>query len=120
MVLITGAAGKTGQAVIRALAERRAAVRAFVYRQAHIDRMKQLGVREVVVGELRDEAVLGQAMNGVRAVYHICPNMNPDEVAIGQLAITAARAAGVQHFVYHSVLHPQSEAMPHHWHKLRV
>jgi uncharacterized protein YbjT (DUF2867 family) len=120
MILITGAAGKTGQAVIRALAEQGAVVRVFVYRQAHIDRVKQLGVREVVVGELRDEAVLGQAMNGVRAVYHICPNMNPDEVAIGQGAIAAARAAGVQHFVYHSVLHPQSEAMPHHWHKLRV
>jgi hypothetical protein len=22
--------------------------------------------------------------------------------------------------VYHSVLHPQTEQMPHHWHKLRV
>jgi len=26
----------------------------------------------------------------------------------------------VQRFVYHSVLHPQVEAMPHHWQKLRV
>jgi hypothetical protein len=26
----------------------------------------------------------------------------------------------VQHFVYHSVLHPQIEAMPHHWLKMRV
>jgi uncharacterized protein YbjT (DUF2867 family) len=46
--------------------------------------------------------------------------MNPDETAIGRTAITAARNSGVQHFVYHSVLHPQTEAMPHHWHKLRV
>ena len=27
----------------------------------------------------------------------------------------AARAQGVARFVYHSVLHPQIEAMPHHW-----
>jgi len=32
----------------------------------------------------------------------------------------AARRAGVTHFVYHSVLHPQVEAMPHHWRKMRV
>jgi uncharacterized protein YbjT (DUF2867 family) len=46
--------------------------------------------------------------------------MSPNEIEIGQLALDAARAAGVEHFVYHSVLHPQTEAMPHHWQKLRV
>jgi uncharacterized protein YbjT (DUF2867 family) len=46
--------------------------------------------------------------------------MSPDELGIGRLVIGAARSAGVAHFVYHSVLHPQTEAMPHHWQKLRV
>jgi uncharacterized protein YbjT (DUF2867 family) len=46
--------------------------------------------------------------------------MHPDEAAIGQVVIAAALSAGVQHFVYHSVLHPQVEAMPHHWQKMRV
>ena len=32
----------------------------------------------------------------------------------------AAQAQGVKRFVYHSVLHPQIEAMPHHWQKMRV
>jgi uncharacterized protein YbjT (DUF2867 family) len=59
-------------------------------------------------------------MAGARAVYHICPNVHPAEVQIGATAIAAARAAGVEHFAFHSVLHPQSEAMPHHWNKLRV
>ena len=36
------------------------------------------------------------------------------------MVIAAARSAGVEHFVYHSVLHPQVEAMPHHWLKMRV
>ena len=39
---------------------------------------------------------------------------------MGRLVIGEARAAGVQHFVYHSVLHPQVEKMNHHWQKLRV
>jgi uncharacterized protein YbjT (DUF2867 family) len=46
--------------------------------------------------------------------------MSPDEVTIGQLVIGEARRAGVEHFVYHSVLHPQTEKMTHHWQKLRV
>ncbi len=28
--------------------------------------------------------------------------------------------SGVTRFVYHSVLHPQIEAMPHHWQKMRT
>ncbi len=116
MILVTGAAGKTGRAVIAALHARGEAVRAFVRRA----RVPVPGAAEVVLGDLRDAAALGAAARGVRAVYHICPNMHPDEVAIGQAAIAAARAAEVEHFVYHSVLHPQTEAMPHHWNKLRV
>jgi NAD(P)H dehydrogenase (quinone) len=32
----------------------------------------------------------------------------------------AVQARGVKRFVYHSVLHPQIEAMPHHWRKMRA
>ena len=39
---------------------------------------------------------------------------------IGKKIIAAAREARVDHFVYHSVLHPQVEAMPHHWQKMQV
>jgi NAD(P)H dehydrogenase (quinone) len=56
----------------------------------------------------------------VRAIYHICPNVSRDEVAYARAVATAARTHGVTRFVYHSVLHPQIEAMPHHWQKVRV
>jgi uncharacterized protein YbjT (DUF2867 family) len=46
--------------------------------------------------------------------------MNPDEVTIGSLIIEEAKKAGVEHFVYHSVLHPQAEMMKHHWKKMCV
>jgi uncharacterized protein YbjT (DUF2867 family) len=120
MILITGAGGKTGQAVIKAVAARGENVRALVHREAQASAVKALGAREAVVGDMRDEEALRRAMEGARAVYHICPNVNPDEVTIGRTVITAARAAGVERFVFHSVLHPQVEAMPHHWNKLRV
>ncbi len=120
MILITGAGGKTGKAVVKALAAKSEAVRAFVHREAYESAVKALGAQEAVVGDLGDEAALRGAMEGVRAVYYICPNVSPDEVIIGNLVIAAARAAGVERFVFHSVLHPQAEKMPHHWNKLRV
>jgi uncharacterized protein YbjT (DUF2867 family) len=120
MILVTGAGGKTGQAVIQALAARGEAVRAFVHREAHAEKVQALGAHGAVVGDMRDESALRTALSGVRAVYHICPNVNPDEIGIGKAVIVAARQAGVEHFAFHSVLHPQTEAMPHHWNKLRV
>ncbi len=120
MILVTGTAGKTGRAVVRALVARGMAVRGLVRRPEQVRPLKSLGVQEVVVGDMRLRATMAGAVRGVRAVYHICPNMSPDELAIGQLVIAAARSAGMAHFVYHSVLHPQTEAMPHHWQKLRV
>lgn len=120
MIAVTGAAGKTGQAVLRALAQRGQPIRALVYRPQQSRLVLDLGAAEAVIGDMRDRTVLEAAVHGARAVYHICPNMSPDEVSIGQAMLTAASRAGVEHFVYHSVLHPQTQDMPHHWHKLLV
>lgn len=120
MILVTGAAGKTGRAIVRALVAKDAAVRALVHRPEQTGMVEELGVQEVWVGDMRARATVDQAAQGTRAIYHICPNVSPHEVPIGQSLIAAARSAGVEHFVYHSVLHPQTEAMPHHWSKLRV
>lgn len=120
MILVTGAAGKTGQAVIRALATKGEPVRAFVRRPRQIQSVMDIGAREAAAGDMCSRTAMEQVTQGVRAIYHICPNMSPDEVAIGQTVIAAAQSAGVEHFVYHSVLHPQTESMPHHWLKLRV
>jgi NAD(P)H dehydrogenase (quinone) len=120
MILVTGAAGKTGRAIITALVARGRAVRGLVHRSEQMQTVKSLGAKEAIVGDMRDEDTLRRAARGVRATYHICPNVNPDEIAIGKAAIAASRKAGVEQFVFHSVMHPQTEAMTHHWNKLRV
>jgi uncharacterized protein YbjT (DUF2867 family) len=120
VIAITGAAGKTGRAIVRALAARGAEVRAVVHREERIGMMTGLGASDVAVGDLTDRPSLRAAFDGVSTVYHICPNMRPDEVEIGERVIEACKRAGVERLVYHSVLHPQIEAMPHHWNKLRV
>jgi uncharacterized protein YbjT (DUF2867 family) len=120
MIVVTGAGGKTGQAVVAALAGRGAAVRALVRRVEQCPALMAAGARETVIGDMRQETDLRRALAGAEAVYHICPNVHPEEQAIGLNAVAAARAEGVGRFVYHSVLHPQTETMPHHWRKLRV
>ena len=120
MILITGAGGKTGEAITQALQRRDASVRALVRHNTQISQLKQCGAREVIVGDLRNPTDLQQACVDVQTLYHICPNMQPDEVTIAQNVIHAAQTQGVTRVVYHSVLHPQTEAMPHHWQKLRV
>ena len=120
MFLVTGAAGKTGKAIIQALVAKGESVRALVFRHNQVALLNQLGVKEVVVGNMLNRESVNAAVADVRALYHICPNMHPDEVAIGQIVVACAKSAGCERFVYHSVLHPQIQAMPHHWHKLLV
>jgi uncharacterized protein YbjT (DUF2867 family) len=120
MILVTGAAGKTGQAVVKALAARGAPVRALVRRVEYTPALKALGAAEVNIGSFADNGSLLRAAAGVRAIYHICPNVSPDEVVFGRAIAAAARAQNVKRFVFHSVLHPQIEAMPHHWRKMQV
>jgi uncharacterized protein YbjT (DUF2867 family) len=120
MILVTGAGGKTGKAVIAALLARGALVRGFVRSPAYEPALKAIGASEVVVGAMDDADALSRAVRGADAIYHICPNVNPDEIAFAKMLVAAGTGSGVSRLVYHSVLHPQIEAMPHHWNKLRV
>jgi len=120
MILVTGAAGKTGKAVVKALAARGASVRALVRNGEHAGALMALGAAEVSVGSFEDARALASAVAGAQAIYHICPNVSRDEVTFARAVAGAARTHGVKRFVYHSVLHPQIEAMPHHWAKMRV
>lgn len=120
MILITGAAGKTGLALLRSLQDQGIQTRAFVRNKKQAKQVEEAGASEFVLGNLEIESDLLRAMRGVEALYFIPPNIHPQEDEIGKSAIVAALKMGLSRFVYHSVLFPQIEAMPHHWRKLRV
>ena len=120
MILVTGASGKTGNAITRALTAHGIDVRAIVRHKKQIDQLKKLGAKEIIVADLLDSEKMNEVFFGATAIYHICPNMHPQEEEIGQLMIQAAQKNHLKHFVYHSVFHSQVEAMPHHWKKMRV
>jgi len=120
MILIGGAGGKTGRAIIQALHFSGIPLRAFERDHSMSESLRALGVQEVFVGDLQQENDLLRACEGIHTVIHIPPNMCEDELGLATKLFAAAKKNGVKRFVYHSVLHPQIEVMAHHWQKLRV
>ena len=113
VIAVFGGGGKTGRAVLAALADLGVAgqdVRPLV-RQGR-ERPGERGV------DLLDERSVERALSGVTVIHLLAPNLHPDEPGIVARALRAARAAGVCRVVYHSVLRPGIRAMPHHWAKL--
>ena len=119
MILVTSASGHVGTSIVRALVNADQPVRAFVHSERGLT-LKDLGVQDVVIGDLLEPSQLRSAFKGVTKVFHIGPPEHPRELAIGQTMIDLAQEYGVQQFVYFSVLHPYISALRHHWNKLLV
>lgn len=105
MILVTAANGNQGKLLVPKLVAAGLDVRAAVQSAESADHLLAIGVRDVVVGDISDPAVLGRAMRGVQWVYHVGPTLHPRERAMGLRIIDAARAEGVEHFVLSTVLH---------------
>ena len=120
MILVTSANGKTGRAVIAALTERGVPVRAMTASAASAVQLRDLGLTDVVVGDLREQADIAAACEGAIAVYYITPNFSADEPVMTDNLIAACRRAAEVRIVLHSVIHPQIQALTHHWSRLGV
>ncbi|MCS6812635.1 MAG: SDR family oxidoreductase [Cyanobacteria bacterium] len=108
MFLVTGATGGLGRRVVRLLRDRNQPVRAFVRLTSRYSELEQRGA-EVFVGNLLRERDIQKACQGIQFV--ICAHgsrPDGDAQSIDYQAtidlIDQAKAAGVQHFVYISVL----------------
>lgn len=119
-VLLTGANGRTGRAVLKALAGRGARVRAFLRKPEQWGELARLGAAEHAVGDLADRDSLFAAARGCDRVVHIGPPMHPDEVALTANVLAAARAGGGERFIYYSVLQPLRREVRHHRLKLEA
>lgn len=119
-VAVTGAAGKTGLEVVAAFVRNGHRIRALAHDQSAASRVSAVGGADVVVGDMEDAGDLRELVAGCDAVYHIPPNMDPHELEMARALVDACRRTGTRRLVYHSVLHPQCETMPHHWIKMQV
>ena len=117
MILVVGATGTLGRKVVRTLLASGEHVRAMTRILAKVDELKALGARPVR-GNLSDPESLEFAVRGVRAVvaaaHSILGRRHESSEAVDdeghRSLIDAAKAAGVEHFIYTSVF----QASPDH------
>ncbi len=119
-VAVTGAGGKTGRAILRALLGEGLDARAIVRDPGRADDLTDLGDVEVAVADQRDTDELSEALDGCDALYHLAPNVSSDEVLMGEAVIEACHRRDVARVLYHSVVAPYEPSMPHHADKGRV
>jgi dihydroflavonol-4-reductase len=110
-ILLTGASGFVGGALLRALSRRGLPVRALI--RPSSPRTNLAGLNgDIVVGDLMDRASLDRAVAGARFVFHVAADYriwapDPEEIVRNNVTGTcnlmaAARAGGVERIVYTS------------------
>jgi uncharacterized protein YbjT (DUF2867 family) len=124
-VLVLGATGGQGGAVVSGLLARGATVRALVRRPdaPSVRRLVERGV-EVVAGSLDDRTALGAAMCGVAGAFAVTTPFEAGvdaEVAQGHAIVAAAVDQQVPHLVFSSVAGAdQHTGVPHFESKARI
>lgn len=119
MILITGANGTAGRAVIPYLVEKGALVRAMVSNSDSARSIERLGVQPFV-GDMRNTDSLQQALAGVSMLYHIGPALMAEELDVGRDLISLARDADIDRFVLHGVSYPYAPDIRFHWVKMEL
>ncbi len=112
-VLVTGAGGYTGYALVRHLRSCGREVRALVRQHGQAEDLARLGAN-VVVGDVRDTETVRQSVAGIRTVYHLAAVFRragvPDSeyrsvhVDATRALIEYSAAAGVQRFLHCSTV----------------
>jgi uncharacterized protein YbjT (DUF2867 family) len=118
-VLVIGATGNVGTAVIAELQKRGAEVRALVRKLNAAESQLPAGV-EVAVGDLLDPVSVEKALHGVDKLY-LLNAVVPDELTQGLIAYDLAKKLKLQHIVYHSVFRVEHfKDVPHFASKLAI
>ena len=99
-VLVTGAAGMVGSAVVKELVKRDASVRVLVRERESADKFGS--AVEVAVGDLLDPVSIERAVKGVDKLY-LLNAVVADELTQALIAYGVAKRMGIKHIVYHSV-----------------
>ncbi|MGE0067668.1 MAG: SDR family oxidoreductase [Solirubrobacterales bacterium] len=119
-IAVVGAAGPTGRAVLRAFTEAGLTSRALVHRADQEGDVLAAGATEAAAVELEDAATFAAALEGAGAIHYIPPVFNSSESDQAAAMVEAAKAAGINRFVLHSVLHAYTPGLRHHERKART
>ncbi|HEY3262465.1 MAG TPA: SDR family oxidoreductase [Pseudonocardiaceae bacterium] len=116
MILLTGATGTVGSALLARLADRNVPFRALAHSPAGREAIERFGV-EAVDGDFDRPDALEQAMAGCDRLFLLSPP-HPDQPTREKAAIDTAKRVGVSHVVALSVMgaDPASPVVFGRWH----
>ena len=101
MILVTGASGNVGSAVLREVLKSGAEVRAMYRSEAEAS--KAPAKVEKAIADFADRASLDRALEEIESVFLVCAPI-PQLVELETNMVEACRARGVRHIVYNSAL----------------
>ncbi|HEX6563693.1 MAG TPA: NmrA family NAD(P)-binding protein [Chthoniobacterales bacterium] len=99
-VLVTGATGRTGSEVVKALLRRGAEVRALTRKQPKPGTFSE--TVEIALGDLSDPVSIAEALKGVDKLFLLIAGV-PDELVQSLIAYGLSKKAGLKHVTYASI-----------------
>ncbi|MDF9824144.1 uncharacterized protein YbjT (DUF2867 family) [Breznakia sp. PF5-3] len=105
MILVTSANGNTGRSIVKQLVSAGLDVRATDINPEVENLKDELGVKEVVVGDLTNISTIRLAIEGASQIVFIPPLFKAEEYYIGKAMIDEAVRLKVSQFVLMSVTH---------------
>lgn len=112
-VLVNGAGGKQCSVLIPKLVEAGCEVYALDLMPENKDRLYDMGVKEVIIGDICRDEVIDRALKGMDTIYLLVPEFLPDPVGMAKRVIDKAIQENVEHFVFSSVLNVVPELAQH-------
>jgi uncharacterized protein YbjT (DUF2867 family) len=110
-ILITGATGNVGGAVLNHLAPTNVNLRVLTRDEAKAQALRDRGVEDVLVGDFLKPETLGPALEGVSKVFLVTP-INPQQVPQATNVIRAAKESGNDPHIVRLSVHQASHEAP--------
>ena len=119
MILVTSAYGNVGRQLIPQLIKKGLDVRAMDI-NPDVEKLKEIGVKEIIVGDASKKEIVEQAITGCDQVMYIPPMFTYIETKMAKLAIDTAVKQKVRQFVMMSVTHSNMSTLLQHTQKLKA
>jgi uncharacterized protein YbjT (DUF2867 family) len=110
-ILITGATGNVGGAVLDNLASTDVALRVLTGNESKGQALRDRGVEDIVVGDFLKPETLGPALEGVSTIFLLTP-INPQQVPQASNVIKAAKESGTDPRIVRLSIHQASHEAP--------
>lgn len=120
MILVTSPNGKTGLSLIKKLIFEKYPYKVITASKSSESFLSKFGVRNIIVGDLKNLNDVKLALNGTKLTYLITPNFFPDEDLIIKNFISVCSKVMDYKIILHSVIHSQIKKLPHHWSRMKV